>query len=536
MPKKIADKSKTAGSLKLSAAYRMLDVILEAAKIRGSIVDKKFNLVFVDRLTRKGLGAVKGRLCFEYFRGRAKPCRGCLIRAAARKRNSHSTEIYNEKEKKWKRITVVPFTGSDGRELFSEIKVDISADVRAREIFETLSRGYEDREERYKVLFGSANIAWIVAEAASGIIVDANFAAERLTGRTRQELIGIDRIKLHPPEKEGLYRQQFKKHVALGDIQAAEAVVLRKDGGRVPVEISDVRTDSGGKKYIQGLFVDISKRKAAEESLLRYQAGLEETVRKRTADLKAANDGLVAKSSELENAILAAEQTSRLKSDFIASMSHELGTPLNAINGFSSVLLKEKYGKMNEKQREYADIIQKSAQLLISLVDEALDLSRIEAGKFELEKKEFDLSQLIEGTLNLFREKALEHGISLSTELSKSLLVRADKNKITQVVLNLLSNALKFTQDGGMIGVKTEVISTEAVVSVWDNGVEIKEEDRERIFNKFAQLKDPQSRNTGGSGLGLVISKRLVELHGGRMWLESGGKAKRTVFVFSLPA
>ena len=526
---------KPAGRLPASAAYRMLNMILESAKIRTDIVDSEFNIIFVDSLTRKELGAVRGKPCFKYFRGRNEPCPGCVIREAARKGTARSAEIYNEQEKKWKKITAIPFRDKAGRKLFSEIKVDISDYVKSRDIFESLSRGYEEREERYKALFDNAKIAWFVAEVSTGILVDVNLAAEKLTGRPRQELIGMDRIRLHPPEEEEFYRKQFKDHIVQGNIVGAEAVLLRKDGKRIPVEISTVHTSSGEKKYMQGLFVDVSKRKKAEEELFRYQAGLEETVKTRTADLKAANEKLLAQSRELEKAKEAAEQASRLKSDFIASMSHELGTPLNAINGFSSVLQKEEYGELSDKQREYVNIIQKSAGIIISLVDEALDLSKIEAGILELEKNEFDLSGLIEEIMPLFRDKAQERGIALTLELRPGLKVSADKRKLTQVILNLVSNAIKFTPDRGAIGIKSEQVARNAVVSVWDTGVEIKEEDRERIFTKFVRLKDPHSRNTGGSGLGLVISRRLVELHGGRMWLAGGGKEKRTVFCFSLP-
>ena len=384
----MARKKTGSQGLLASADYsRMLNMILESAKIRTDIIDSNFKLVFVDSLTRKELGDVGGRFCYEYFRGKTKPCPGCVIKEAARKGTAQSAEIYNEQENKWKKITAIPFRDKDGRELFSEIKIDISDYVKSKDIFESLSRGYEEREERYKALFNNAKIAWFVAEASTGIIVDVNQEAEKLSGRTRQELIGLDRIKLHPPEDEKFYREQFKTHVVHGNILAAEAVVCRKDGKRVPVEISAVISDSGGKKYIQGLFADISKRKKAEEELLRYQAGLEETVRERTADLKAVNEHLAAQSLELEKARQAAEQASRLKSEFIASMSHELGTPLNAINGFSMVLMNGKFGELNKKQSEYMQIIRESVNLLVSLVDEALDLSKIEAGKYDLRRR-----------------------------------------------------------------------------------------------------------------------------------------------------
>ena len=213
MARKKTGSHRTAGGLSASAAYRMLNMILESAKIRTDIVDRNFNVVFADSFTREELGEAGGKFCYEYFRGKDKPCPGCVIREAARKGTAQSTEIYNEQEKKWKKIIAIPFKDNDGRELFSEIKIDISDYVRSRDIFESLSRGYEEREERYKALFNNAKIAWFVAEASTGIIADVNHEAEKLSGRNRQELIGMDRLKLHPPEDEKFYKEQFKSHI-----------------------------------------------------------------------------------------------------------------------------------------------------------------------------------------------------------------------------------------------------------------------------------------------------------------------------------
>ena len=233
------------------------------------------------------------------------------------------------------------------------------------------------------------------------------------------------------------------------------------------------------------------------------------------------------KSRELETA-------SRHKSEFLANMSHELRTPLNAIIGFSEVLAERMFGEINDKQAEYLADILESGRHLLSLINDILDLSKIEAGRMELEPAEFDLPAAIENTLILVRERAQRRAIKLSRTLDERLgNVCADERKVKQVLLNLLSNALKFTPEGGRIDVQAQLSDGVAEISVSDTGVGIAPQDQEAVFEEFRQV-GTASKKIEGTGLGLAISRKFVELHGGRIWVESE-VGKGSTFRFTLP-
>src|SRR5205814_1984237 len=227
-----------------------------------------------------------------------------------------------------------------------------------------------------------------------------------------------------------------------------------------------------------------------------------------------------AKSGQLENANQELAAASRHKSEFLANMSHELRTPLNAIIGFSDVLGQRLFGELNERQAEYTQDIASSGRHLLDLVNEILDLSKVEAGRMELEPGEFDLADTIRGTLSFVRERAARHSIELTDEAPDDLgSVVADERKVRQVLLNLLSNAVKFTPDGGTIVVRARRAEGEVEVSVRDTGIGIAPEDRGKVFDEFQQVGKASDRSREGTGLGLTLAKRFIELHGGRSWL-----------------
>jgi len=239
------------------------------------------------------------------------------------------------------------------------------------------------------------------------------------------------------------------------------------------------------------------------------------------------NDELRRLYSELETA-------SRHKSEFLASMSHELRTPLNAIIGFSQVLRQRLYGEINDKQAEYLDDILSSGNHLLSLINDVLDLSKVEAGQVELELATFSLRETLERGVVTVRERATSVGVHVSLDLAPDVdLVYGDERRVRQVVFNLLSNAVKFTPEGGSVVVASARVAGEVQVSVTDTGQGIAPEDHDRIFAEFQQTDVGLSQREG-TGLGLALSKRLVELHGGRIWVESElGHGSR--FVFTLP-
>jgi GAF domain-containing protein len=228
------------------------------------------------------------------------------------------------------------------------------------------------------------------------------------------------------------------------------------------------------------------------------------------------------------------EAASRHKSEFLANMSHELRTPLNAIIGFSEVLVDRMFGELNEKQDEYLKDIYASGQHLLSLINDILDLSKIEAGRMELEATDFDLPSAIDNALTLVRERATRRGITLGHSVDERLgQIRGDERKVKQVLLNLLSNALKFTPEGGRIDVSARLQDGVAEVSVADTGVGIAPEDQEAVFEEFRQV-GTADKKVEGTGLGLALSRKFIELHGGRIWLKSQ-VGHGSTFTFTLP-
>jgi len=238
---------------------------------------------------------------------------------------------------------------------------------------------------------------------------------------------------------------------------------------------------------------------------------------------------------ELRRLYTELEAVSRHKSEFLANMSHELRTPLNAIIGFSQVLREEMFGKVNEKQAEYLDDILSSGNHLLSLINDVLDLSKVEAGQVELEIEPFSLRDALERGVVMVRERATQDGVQVELAADPEVdVVEGDERRIKQVIFNLLSNAVKFTPAGGAVDVSSSRVNGEVRISVADTGSGIAPEDHQRIFEEFQQTGAGLEQGEG-TGLGLALSKRLVELHGGRIWLESE-LGKGSTFVFTLPA
>ena len=237
---------------------------------------------------------------------------------------------------------------------------------------------------------------------------------------------------------------------------------------------------------------------------------------------------------ELEAANRELAAASQHKSEFLANMSHELRTPLNAIIGFSEVLTDRMFGELNEKQEEYLKDIYASGTHLLSLINDILDLSKIEAGRMELELTEFDLPTAIENALMLVRERVGRRSIALHTNIDDRLgQIQADERKVRQVVLNLLSNAIKFTPEGGRIEVGAVSKDGSVEISVSDTGIGIAPEDQEKVFEEFRQV-GAAAKKVEGTGLGLTLCRKFVELHGGRIWVKSQEGVGST-FAFTLP-
>jgi signal transduction histidine kinase len=280
--------------------------------------------------------------------------------------------------------------------------------------------------------------------------------------------------------------------------------------------------------------------------------------------LKRNRDKLYRQNRELELTAVKARESDRLKSEFLANVSHEVRTPLNAIIGFSELLKDECLGTLNDRQREAVSDINSSGTHLLSLINDLLDLSKVEVGKMELHLSEIGLKPLLERSLSAFGQKIQENGLKVSADFTDCPeVIRADERKVTQILYNLLSNAVKFTPAGGAIGLSARSYTRRegrwmtkygktadlpisldgdgtdhpgvVEVCVSDTGIGLKGEDLERIFNPFEQVDGSLSRRYQGTGLGLSLTKRFVELHHGQIWAESGGENQGSAFHFVIP-
>ncbi|MBA4423567.1 MAG: hypothetical protein C0390_10815 [Syntrophus sp. (in: bacteria)] len=282
--------------------------------------------------------------------------------------------------------------------------------------------------------------------------------------------------------------------------------------------------------------------------------------------LKHNREKLHRQNEELQRTAVKACESDRLKSEFLGSVSHELRTPLNAIIGFSELLKEECLGPLNEKQRESLRYINDSGAHLLVIINDLLDMSKVEAGRMDLLLSETDLKALLEGSLNPFRERIREHRLKLTMDLDDCPgMVRVDERKVTQILYNLLSNAFKFTPAGGEIHLSARELAQEdgrwvtktgeaaagpirfdfdpngmnrrfVEICVADTGVGLKPQDLERIFNPFVQVDGSLSRRYPGTGLGLSLTKRFVELHRGAIWAASEGENRGSAFHFVIPA
>ena len=267
-----------------------------------------------------------------------------------------------------------------------------------------------------------------------------------------------------------------------------------------------------------------------------------EELQQKNEELASQNEELHSQAEELRVQQMALEEknrevdmANRAKSEFLANMSHELRTPLNSIIGFSEVLEDQSFGTLNEKQKKYAQNIHTSGMHLLQLINDILDLSKVEAGKMQLQYEEFSLPEILQDVKSLIKTQADKKNLLFSIETDERVIsLGADKQKFKQILLNLLSNAVKFTSKGGKITVGIRSVNGYAQISVSDTGIGIKQENIGRIFEKFQQIDSKTAREYGGTGLGLALSRKFVEMHGGKIWVKSE-YGKGSTFTFTIP-
>lgn len=364
----------------------------------------------------------------------------------------------------------------------------------------------QESEERFQRLAEASFEGIVVHE--NGTILDANERLGAMLGYRPDELIGQHVSAFVAGESAAFVLERAASDEVYS--QPAEVIGQRRDGAMVPVELLE-RTLPYKERTVRVTAVrDLSAYKRTEAALRASQAEL----RGKNAELKHAN---------------------RLKSEFLATMSHELRTPLTAVLGFSQLLSDELFGPLNSKQQEQVKSIHDSGSHLLSLISDILDLSKIEADRVSLTRQETDIAPLLRESLKVVRAGAESKGIRLEARLGPLTPILCDPVRVKQVLYNYLGNAVKFTPLGGHVELRAQEVGGWLRVEVEDNGIGISQENLPKLFQPFSQVDSSLARNYGGTGLGLALSKRLVELHGGEVWVRST-PGEGSCFGFSLPS
>jgi PAS domain S-box-containing protein len=371
-------------------------------------------------------------------------------------------------------------------------------------------------ERRFRDLLEAAPDA-IIEVDREGRILLLNLVTEKLFGYTREEMLGQPVEMLVPDALRGghaQHRADYWDHPVTRPMGSAlQLHGRRKDGSSVPVEISLSPVKSADGFRVTAVIRDISERRKTEERLREMQQNY-------TRELEARNREV--------------ERANQLKSEFLASMSHELRTPLHTVIGFAELLSEELEGPLNEKQKRFLNHIHTDSTHLLALINDILDISKIESGRVELRREVFDVAVVLREILSSVHQQAAAKSIAIDASPSLSATIFADRLRVKQVLFNLLSNALKFTPEGGKVRIDAERRNGLIEISVTDTGIGIAKEQHEAVFDKFYQVGSTTKGVREGTGLGLAITKALVEEHGGSIRLESEpGKGSR--FTFTIP-
>ena len=380
----------------------------------------------------------------------------------------------------------------------------------------TVQKPISDAERRLGELLESAPDAILELDNECRIVL-LNRMTEQLFGYARAELLGQTLEVLMPEALRGAQTQHRAYHLnqavtrLMGSGLKLEA--RRKDGSNFPVEISfsPVTSDAGFR--VTAIIRDITERRQMEDQLRAVQE-------KYIGELEFRNREI--------------ERANQLKTEFLANMSHELRSPLHTVIGFAELLAEQTVGPLTEKQKRFVSHIHDDSRHLLALINDLLDLSKIEAGAIKLQRQAFDIVAVLEEALSSVQERAKAKSIEIQADVPDPIVVFADRLRFKQILNNLLSNAVKFTPEGGEVCVEAVSRDGFAEISISDTGIGVTEDQHQSVFDKFYQVRTATNGGAEGTGLGLAITKRLVEQHGGRIWLKSE-LGSGSCFTFTMP-
>ncbi|KAF5421617.1 MAG: Signal transduction histidine kinase/Ligand-binding sensor domain-containing protein [Candidatus Methanomarinus sp.] len=368
-----------------------------------------------------------------------------------------------------------------------------------------IEKTLKNSEKKFFTMFNNNPMGAIIIDS-NRMIKEVNSVASDMIGRSKAEIIGKICHEFVCPRAHNdcpIFDHEM-------GFDCVETTLLKKDYGEIPIEKTVAKVVIDEKIMVIEMFYDISKRQQLQKDLINQR----DTLKIRAQELTAAN---------------------KTKTEFLANMSHELRTPLNSIIGFSEILHDLTFGPLNEKQLKYISNVLTSGNHLLTLINDILDLSKVEAGKMELVYNEFVVSTVINEIKTLVISIASKKNIMINViTYEKLITIHADGGKFKQILFNLMSNAIKFSPNGGSVTIDAKCINDMVQIAITDTGIGISKEDQKKLFQPFVQVDASTSRQFEGTGLGLALVKRFVGLHGGKVWIESE-PGKGSTFTFTIP-
>ena len=490
--------------------------------------DAEMRIIWANRAAGESVGLTPdelvGRHCYEIWQQRSEPCVDCPVAKARETGQTQEGEMTTPDGRIWF-IRSDPVRDTDGDIVGA---VETTLEITGRKLAEEALR---ESEEWFRTMVETApSLLQICDAGGDNIFIGPN--CEEITGYTREELQGRVIWWVHEddtPRAKELFDRAFSEGVGYRDF---EYKAFRKDGELWYASSSwePLRDAQGNFKGIVFQTIDITERKNAEQELAKYREHLEELVEEQTSQLEE-------KTAELEHANIRLQELDRLKSMFIASMSHELRTPLNSIIGFTGMILQGLSGEVSKEANEELRIVYDSAKHLLSLINDVIDISKIEAGQLEAYFEEVDLDEVLRDAVTAVSRDADKKNLEIRTVIQGGLSVTSDRKRLLQCVMNLLENAVKFTEAGTIELIAAKEADT-LRISVSDTGIGIREEDIPKLFAPFIRLDSPLKKRTLGTGLGLHLTKKIIKnvFHGNIMVESQYGMGSTFTLIIPLDA